>query len=241
MNLIWEIKEEEIERWKTFIDLNKSNDFVLDRIFQNITRKKVDISKDRLWFVFVGCQVTTQQRSGPNSAVSRYLESKSPALNYLECRKSKNTEKLILRELSKAGLRRSKTIAKYLNKILEQLENGGWQELSKHLKTIMTHTSKKKERLVADYIRYSFDGLGFKQSRNYIQWLGLARHEIPIDSRITRKMRELGCTFVPKANALSDETVYLLIQDGLQQLSKKLRIYPCVLDACIFSSFDVKN
>ena len=31
------------------------------------------------------------------------------------------------------------------------------------------------------------------------------------------------------------------IEDGLQELSKRLGIYPCILDACIFSSFDSEN
>lgn len=241
MQLNWEISEVELARWRSFVNLHKENDFVKDREKRNISRTVVDLSKEMLWFVHVGCQVTTQQRSGPDSAVSKFMNSGSKALKYKECSASPDTESLIQTELSKAGLRRSSIIAKNLNKILNELDGGGWENFIGWLKSIENETTKDKERKVAQYIASQFSGLGPKQSRNYIQWLGLARYEIPVDSRITKTMKKLGCKFVPKATALNDDTVYLLIQDGLQQIAEKLGIYPCILDACIFSSFDVKK
>jgi predicted transcriptional regulator len=241
MHLNWEISDGELARWRSFIDANITNEFVIDREKRNISRKTVDLSKNMLWYVHVGCQVTTQQRSGPTSAVSRFMDSDSKTLKYNECAKSSNTVELIQSEISKAGLRRSNIIAKNLSQILSKLEAGGWDSFIQQLKTIEKDTSKNKERNVAKYIAKEFAGLGPKQSRNYIQWLGLARYEIPLDSRITKTMKKLGCSFVPKATALNDETVYLLIQEGVQQIAGQLGIYPCILDACIFSSFDVNK
>lgn len=241
MHLTWNINPEELDKWRKFVDANISNDFVKDREERNLLRTEVDLSKDKLWYVHVGCQVTTQQRSGPNSSVSKFMDSSSPALNYEKCKKAKNLEELIQRELEKAGLRRFKTIASFLTRILNDLENGGWKELEVKLKSIEPDTTKEKEQEVANYISQNFPGLGLKQSRNYIQWLGLARYEIPLDSRVTRTLRMLNCSFVPKAGALSDESVYLLVQSGLQLIASKLNIYPCILDACIFSSYDEKQ
>jgi thermostable 8-oxoguanine DNA glycosylase len=241
MNLLWDFNTRDINRWKEFIKDNIDNEFVLDRVEQNLNRKHVVLSKKRLWYVHIGCQVTTQQRSGPDSLVSIFLDSDSRALNYKKCAETKNLESLLRNEFKKANLRRSNVMAKYLAEIFKQLEGGEWEILSSHLKSLLKRTTKNKERKVAQYISGSFKGLGPKQSRNYIQWLGLSRYEIPLDSRITKTMKKLGFEFVPKANALSDEVVYQLIEDGLQELSKKLGIYPCILDACIFSSFDVKN
>lgn len=241
MQLNWEINEVELARWRSFVNLHIENDFVKDREKRNISRTVVDLSKEMLWFVHVGCQVTTQQRSGPDSAVSKFMNSDSKALKYKECSASPDKESLIQTELSKAGLRRSSIIAKNLNEILNELDCGGWEHFIGLLKTIENETTKEQERKVAQYIASKFSGLGPKQSRNYIQWLGLARYEIPVDSRITKTMKKLGCKFVPKATALNDDTVYLLIQDGLQQIAEKLGIYPCILDACIFSSFDIKK
>lgn len=238
MQLYWEISDDELSQWRSFVDANKTNEFVKDRKKRNISRKTVNLSKNMLWRVHVGCQVTTQQRSGPNSAASRFMDSDSKALKYKECTRSSDTERLIQSELSEAGLWRSEVIANNLNRILRDLEVGGWDEFINKLKTIEKNTTKNKERNVANYIANRFPGLGPKQSRNYIQWLGLARYEIPVDSRITKTMRKLGFSFVPEGAALNDEAVYLLIQDGIQKIANKLGIYPCILDACIFSSFD---
>ena len=241
MKLLWDFNTKDINRWEEFINDNINNEFVLDRVERNLNRKHVVLSKQRLWYVHIGCQVTTQQRSGPDSLVSIFLNSDSRALNYNKCVEAKNLESLLRNEFKKANLRRSNVMAKYLSEIFRKLEDGEWKTLNSHLKSLQKRTTKNKERKVAQYISGAFKGLGPKQSRNYIQWLGLSRYEIPLDSRITKTMKKLGFKFVPKANALSDETVYLLIEDGLQELSKILDIYPCILDACIFSSFDVKN
>ena len=241
MYATWRFNENDRSNWQSFVRANLSNEFVKDRERRNIHRKTVDLSRGMLWFVHVGCQVTTQQRSGPTSAVSRFLESHSRTLSYAECVGSSNVKDLVHTELSNAGLRRAKTIADNLSEILANLEGGGWTELERQLKTIDKRTTMEKERRVARYVENEFPGLGPKQSRNFIQWLGLTRYEIPVDSRITRKMKALGCSFVPSAAALHDETVYLLVQGGLQQVAEMLGIYPCILDACIFSSFDVRK
>ncbi len=239
MYLKWEINDESLDKWRKFVNANINNDFVNDRKTRNVSRSEVNLSSETIWHVLVGCQVTTQQRSGPNSNVSKFLNSNSPALIYKCCLNQKDKKQFIYSELSKAGLRRSNVIADYLSKTIDYLESGGWCDLKSELETIQKNTTKRKEREVANNIAKKFIGLGPKQSRNFIQWLGLSRYEIPIDSRITKTMKKLGCTFVPHASALSDLTVYNVIQDGLQEIATKLEIYPCILDACIFSSFDV--
>ena len=215
---------------------------VLDRYQLNVKRKGIDLSKVNLWHVFVGCQVTTQQRSGPDKPVSRFLQSNSDALNYAACKQSTSLYKLLEKEFTKAGLRFAPKMASNLTQILDALESGEWKTLRQHLKTLESNTTKGKEQKVVSYLQSKkYPGLGPKQARNFIQWAGLSRYEVPLDSRVLKKLKEFGCTFVPRANALSDETVYRFVQAGLQQISASLGIYPCILDACIFSSFDEKN
>ena len=90
MKLKWEIDDESLGRWRDFVNANKGNKFVLEREAKNIARESLDISRDKLWHTFVGCQITTQQRSGPNSKVSIFLNSESPVLKYKECLKEKD-------------------------------------------------------------------------------------------------------------------------------------------------------
>lgn len=239
MKPTWEIDEATLARWRSFVDENTKNQMVRNRHRRNIKRENIDLSKSNIWKVFVGCQVTTQQRSGPNTPVSRFLDSDSPALDYTACKKAISIQNLLERELSGAGLRRAPTMAGNLSKIHHLLEAGEWKTLLQHLVTLESNTTKGKELKVVQYLQSKkYPGLGPKQARNFIQWIGLSRYEVPLDSRVLKKLKELGCKFVPRATALSDETVYRFVQDGVQQIAASLEIYPCILDACIFSSFD---
>lgn len=235
----WEITDAELERWRQFVVENSQNELVIDRRRRNLERRGIDLSKKYLWWVFVGCQVTTQQRSGPDTPVSRFLQSASLALDYGECVQTKSLNDLLVREFTAAGLRRSLTMASNLTSIHHNLQVGEWKTLLKQLETLKSNTTKGKECKVARYLQSNiYPGLGPKQSRNFIQWIGLSRYAIPLDSRVLKKLKEFGCTFVPRATALSDETVYGFVESGVQEIASKLDIYPCILDACIFSSFD---
>lgn len=83
-------------------------------------------------------------------------------------------------------------------------------------------------------------GFGPKQSRNLLQGLGLTKYEIPIDSRITKWFNEFGFPVKLSASALSDLNYYKFVSKGLRELCDACNIYPCLLDAAIFSSFDAR-
>ena len=100
-------------------------------------------------------------------------------------------------------------------------------------------TSKVKERKLANFIAEKMPGFGPKQSRNFIQGPGLSRFEVPLDSRIAKWMRDFDWPVPVSAGALGDIEYYEFVEDMFQKLCKKAKIYPCVLDAAIFSSFDV--
>jgi hypothetical protein len=40
------------------------------------------------------------------------------------------------------------------------------------------------------------------------------------------------------ANLLADHTYYDMVSDGVQALCRRADLYPCMLDAAIFTSFD---
>jgi hypothetical protein len=238
----WTIDNASLARWRRFVAENWEKDLPRRRYELNVRRTGIDLSKRNVWRVLVGCQITTQQRSGPNSAVSRFLRSGSSALDTGRCRDSDNLCEFLERELTNAGLRRAPTIASNLAAIWSHLESSEWKTLLTHLETLRRYPTTLKERVVVNYLLGGkYPGLGQKQSRNFIQWIGVSRYEVPLDSRVLKKMRELGASFVPSATALTDEVVYLFVQDCLQQVSRALDIYPCMLDACIFASFDITD
>lgn len=237
MRAYWDIDDASLDRWRRLATSFQLDPIVQERYERNVRRKAVNLSKPELWRVMVGCQITSMQRSGPTSKVSQFLKSGSPALNYETCRTQEEPAPFIRAQLQRAKLWRAKPIASNLSKVLAELERGEWKALVAHLGTLEKHTTKAKERAVAQYLQSkTFPGIGPKQSRNYIQWLGLSRYEIPLDSRMLKTLKRLGCKFVPGSGALGDETVYLFVQDVVQEIAARLNIYPCVLDACVFAS-----
>lgn len=235
----WNIDDATLQRWRELVDSLADDKFVQARRQRNVERIGIDLSISQLWHVMVGCQVTSMQRSGPTSNVSKFMESGSPALDYDACCEQTDVESFLVSELQRGSLWRAKPIARNLSKIQAALQTGEWSQLTAQLDTLKHNTTKAKERKVARYMQSGkFPGLGPKQSRNYLQWLGLSRYEVPLDSRMLKTLKCLGSNFVPKGTALGDEVVYLFIQDAVQEIAKRLDVYPCILDACVFASRD---
>ena len=76
MNIIWKLYSSDIKKVKKFVEQHRDNPFVQRRIQRNLKDKKRVISLNEFWFVMVSCLLTTQQRSGPNTSVSRFITKK---------------------------------------------------------------------------------------------------------------------------------------------------------------------
>jgi hypothetical protein len=195
--------------------------------------------KAEFWEAHVGCLLTTQQRSGPTSAVSRFFSTKPFPLSHEICCRETELEAFCLATLKDfGGLRRSSIISRELAANLSYLNQGGWNPTLEHPEAVRLNSSAEIERQAADFLADNRDGIGPKQSRNLLQWLGLSRYETPIDSRITRWLNKFGFHIKLSAEALSDRSYYNLVSEGFQELSIACGIEPCILDAAIFASYD---
>ncbi len=237
MNILWEVRSEDIQKTKKFVKLHHNNKFVQARIKRNLAKTKPRITKAVFWRNLISCLVTTQQRSGPNSLVNIFLNSESFLLDYSLCKYKARIEFAAGQVLAKYHLRRSNVLAKEIKENLIYFE-GHWKEISGQLEELRINQNIKTERKIAGYFQEKFKGIGPKQSRNLLQSLGLTRYEIPIDSRITKWLNSFGFPVKLTAQGLSDTNYYNFISDGIQHLCRKSNLYPCVLDAAIFSSFD---
>jgi hypothetical protein len=170
--------------------------------------------------------------------VEQFLGSGSKLLRVDFCKNHSDLGEYAASEIAQARLRRNVVVAKQIVHAMGQLDAGGWGELRDALATIFSHTTVKKERTVARLLQSRFIGIGPKQSRNLIQWLGLSRYEVPLDSRMANRLKKLDFPVPVAAAALSDEDYYCFVEDGLQLLMAKLNIYPCQFDACVFASFE---
>ncbi|MCE2485243.1 MAG: hypothetical protein J4F42_07000 [Desulfurellaceae bacterium] len=243
MKIVWQVDSDDVAKVKAFYDKHCDNRLVQNRIRTNLADGKSAITKPVFWRCMVRCLLTTQQRSGPNSQVSRFIATNPPLLSYQICDEQDDLAEFARSAISRGGLRRSTIIGKELAANLSFLNKGGWKPTTQHLDKVRLNSSTKTERLAAErlaaeFIDRSFKGFGPKQSRNLLQILGLSRYEIPIDSRITKWLNEFGFPVELTAQALQDCNYYNFVSDGFQRLCEACKITPCVLDAVIFSSFD---
>lgn len=190
------------------------------------------------------CLVTTQQPSGPDSLVARFFRRSPFPLVLGECRKRSGADNFT-QIIQQAGLRFNKTIGQRLDSNLNFLETGGWpivKEVAKRLGEQRSRepkeTDKPLERWAAKTIDGALGGFGPKQSRNLWQHLGLTRYEIPLDSRVARRLKEWAFPLAISANLLADEHYYNFVLDGVQTVCQASNVLPCVLDAAIFASYD---
>ena len=239
MEILWQIDDNDILKVVSFYNSHKDSVFVLNRIDRNINKNLPDFSKELFWEAMISCLITTQQRSGPKSHVTRFICTKPFPLNYNLCRTWSNIELQVETTISQfGGLRRGKTIGKEVKYNFEWLENVGWRFINKILNDLITDSNPVKERQSAEIILDNMMGFGPKQSRNLLQSLGLTKYEIPVDSRITKWLTHYGFPLKLSSTALSDRNYYNLVSDGFQRLCKACDIIPCALDAAIFSSYD---
>jgi hypothetical protein len=239
MKHTWIVEPTDIKKVKAFLDLHRDDLFVRQRIEWNLRDGKPAVKKEDFWQQMVACLLTTQQRSGPTSAVTRFIMTKPFPLAYKTCVGHSNVEEFAKATLTKfGGLRRTNVLASEIATDLAVLENGLWKETLDTLGTLRRNKALGPERAAADFIDARFAGFGPKQARNLLQSLGLTRHEIPIDSRITRWLSEFGFPVRLSAGALADPNYYTFVMDGFQALCRASGVMPCVLDAAIFASFD---
>jgi hypothetical protein len=187
----------------------------------------------------VGCLLTTQQRSGPNTPVSRFMLRRPFPLSYEVCQKPKDLALFSRGVLRDFGAPRMSTkISTEIAAHMEYLQAGGWKKISNQLEKVRLNPTPETERTAANFFADNLTGIGPKQSRNLLQRLGLSQWEIPIDSRITKWLNADGFPVNLSAGSLADRDYYNFVMEGFQKLCQACHLSPCVLDAAIYASFD---
>jgi len=137
------------------------------------------------------------------------------------------------------GIYRIGAIASEIEANYRWLETrNGWDILLRGLRAVRTKPTKDKERELAHIVDNALKGFGPKQSRNFIQWLGVSKYEIPLDSRIMNWLKMYNFPLLMSPKLLSDLAYYEFVLDGFQALCTKAHILPCIADASIFTDAD---
>lgn len=239
MKLLWQIEDGDIQKVKLFYEAQKNNAFVLNRIERNVKKVLPRFSIELFWEAMISCLITTQQRSGPNSSVTKFICTKPFPLNYSKCKTSDDLQNTVEETITTfGGLRRGKSIGEEVEFNFKWLENRGWEIVHEIVEEMTENQTTETERKSSEIIIDNLKGFGPKQSRNLLQSLGLTKFEIPVDSRITKWLTAFGFPIKLSATALSDKNYYNFVLDGFQRICEACDIFPCVMDAAIFSSFD---
>jgi hypothetical protein len=239
MKLTWQVDSQDIHRVRAFVEQYRANAFVQLRLKRNVEGDKPKVTRAIFWQAMVACLLTTQQRSGPKSAVTRFINTEPFPLSLSTCEQQSDLEQFVKTVLTDfGGLRRTNIIARELAANIRHFEAESWAETYQVVENLWLSDTISVERQAAHFIATYYKGFGPKQSRNLLQSLGLTRYEIPIDSRIIKWLNDFSFPLRVSASALSDPHYYEFVMDGIQRICAECDTYPCVLDAAIFASFD---
>jgi hypothetical protein len=239
MKTVWQIESQDVKKVWALLESYRDGPIVRHRIQKNLCGVKPRVTIDDFWQATVSCMLTTQQRSGPDSAVTHFISTVPFPLSYELCAEQEDTQGFANQVITDfGGIRFGNRLSQQIAENLQQLEQGLWNQTLAILEQLRLAQTAQVEREAAEFIADRFKGFGPKQSRNLLQLLGLTRYEIPIDSRVTKWLNELGFPVALSTAALSDCRYYNFVSDGIQQLCDRSGVYPCLLDAAIFASYD---
>jgi hypothetical protein len=209
MEIVWQISSEDVKRLQRFVEDNSTGQMVKARKSMNLGTAKTPLTRGRFWHALIGCLLTTQQKSGPKSAVARLLLERPFPLAYDVCCREHGLDAFVTKTLTKfGGIRRTTRIGKEAAANLSKLEAGLWEEALGRVNSLLPNASQEQEFEVAEFLDDLLIGLGPKQSRNLLIGVGFGRYEIPIDSRLTKWLNEFGFPVKLSSTALADRHYY---------------------------------
>lgn len=231
------------------VSKQKDRAFVRKRIERNVTGSPPLPSQEQVWLTMAMCLLSTQQRSDPKSAISRFLFKKPFPLSLANCQSANDLEAFVQIEIKTfGGIRFGPRIAAMMKHNFEVLKGGGWDKLGTHLLRLaeqrrMSPTPEhyRLEREAARSMMGTYGGFGPKQSRNFWQSLGLTRYEFVLDSRVIKWLKQMGFPIPLTPMSLGEEEYYCFLSDIMRDLCVQADVLPCVLDASIFSSYDAEE
>jgi thermostable 8-oxoguanine DNA glycosylase len=245
--LTWFISEEQLSAIREFYRTHRNSPMVKRRRKKNVAHEGLDFSKDTFLKAMLCCLATSQNRSGPESKVAHFLRTRPFPITIRYCRANrKSLAGRLQRQLSKAGIRFSGRIAGYFTENLDRLEDSRWQ-LLKEMRDGATDGKAGAgwERVLAQRISsasgdrtFKLAGFGLKQARNLLQIMGVTRYEVPLDSRVLKWLDRYGFPYPLSDNQLQLPALYDILVDSIQEISRQIGVYPCVLDAAIFAAVD---
>lgn len=236
LEIEWKFSDNDIASVQELVRLQADAPLVKERFTVNLGGTKELVGRDLFWFHMIWALLTSSQRSDQNSHVSRFMQTEPFPLSYPAVCSADRPENFMHDVFKGAGgIRFNQKIPKQLTRNLVCLQSGEWTEALRQCNRLVKPVPNSVEKEVASYIDDQFVGFGPKQSRSFLQALGLTRYEIPIDRHVARYLHDMGFPILASLSALSNCAVYEFMSDGIQMLCAKSDVYPCIFDAAVLS------
>ena len=167
MQLDWIVTPGDQQRIEEFVASREGDYLVQHRIRRNVEGVHDPITETTIWKSLVSCLLSTQQRSGPASAITRF-QGESPFPLALErCRSESSLSSYVTACLTDyGGIRFTEKIGRELEVNLARLDGGLWESVESSILRLLVPAGPALEREVAMILRASLYGIGPKQSRN---------------------------------------------------------------------------
>lgn len=236
MDLLWKINESDVQAVQHIVN-NAIGARVALRHCKNIEKIGILLDKNTIIHSLVMCLVTSAQKTGDESPVGKFLQI-NPFPVTFALFVDADPREVFVKVMNDHGLNRfNERIPKFFEKNFKMLEDSKWRLLHT-LSNKLDMSSANEERKLADEIQRMFKGIGPKQARNFLQFLGLTRYEIPIDARLIGWINELfpatHGTFQLSAKLLQDVKFYHFVLNHIQELCRRAEVFPCMLDAAVY-------
>ena len=117
----------------------------------------------------VACLLTTQQRSGPKSYVTKFISMEPFPLDYDVCLNNSDLQNFVEKTITDfGGLRKGKIIGQEISINYKWINKNGWIEINKMLDGLPVDNTVKNERDFAKFIMHNLKGFGPKQIKKFI-------------------------------------------------------------------------
>jgi hypothetical protein len=155
MQIVLTVTPEEAARARAFLDSLARTPFVIRRRERNVDGVHEPINRDVFWEALMSALLTTQQRSGPQSAVNRLIRRQPFPLSLTKCRAATDTGGFVQGQISSfGGIRRGRSIGRQAAQNLAWLEDQGWSVVLPELSGLGGFPGASRERRVAEVLAH---------------------------------------------------------------------------------------
>lgn len=235
MDIDWKISDADLIKVTDFVN-QQSNDYVATRVARNINHHKLFINRDTILHALLYSMILPNMKHSIDSPVVSFFKKRPSPFLYVKIKMSLDVNEYVFSTFKKQGiLLDKKKSPEFFAVNFDLLESSNWALIELLKNRLRFKEDKQAEREIADYIDTLFKGFGAIEARVFLQYLGLTRYEIPIDSFVSEWLNDFGFPVNISTTALQDRGYYHFVSDGIQLLCSKANIYPCVLEAAIYS------